>query len=98
MGRGKGKKLRLSNALTIAKRLGSSVILPVQKGIFEWMGDAEVRCRDSSLIGEAQIRFMQCTAERDTLPSGRPYRRVALKKVPVTCIFLQIEGRGAHKY
>ena len=63
MGKGKGEKLTLSNALTIAKRSGFSAILPVQKGISEWMGDTKVWRKDSSLISEVQIYGLRAELE-----------------------------------
>lgn len=63
MGRGKGEKLTLSNALAIAKRSGFSAILPVQEGIAEWMGDTKVWRKDSSLIDEVQIHTMRAVLE-----------------------------------
>ena len=55
-GKGKGERLTLNNALTIAKRTGFSAWLPVQKGISEWMGDTKVWRKERSLISEEQIR------------------------------------------
>lgn len=55
MGKGKGEKLTLSNAFVIARRTGFSALLPLQKGISEWMGDTKVWRKDRSLISEEQI-------------------------------------------
>jgi hypothetical protein len=56
MGRGKGEKLTLKNAIEIIKNTGSKAFFPVQAGVSEWMGDVKVWRTYLFLITQEQIK------------------------------------------
>lgn len=59
MGKGKGPKLTLKNALAVVKQAGSRAWFPAQKGVSEWMGDTKVWRRHAHLISSAQVEAMK---------------------------------------
>jgi hypothetical protein len=58
MGKGKGHKLTLKNALAVVQKTGFAAWFPLQKGVSEWMGDTKVARTHSHLISPRQIVAM----------------------------------------
>jgi hypothetical protein len=56
---GKTELLTAKNALEVLKRTGTSLWLPVQSGIAEWMGDTKVHRKNTSLITETQAQALR---------------------------------------
>jgi len=63
MGRGKGEKMTLKNALKLVEQAGLKALFPVQAGISEWMGDTKVRRRHRSLMRSGQIAELHAQLE-----------------------------------
>ena len=59
LGKGKGEKLTIKNAWTIAKSGAKTLWLPLQTGVSEWMGDTKVWRQSTSLVTPEQITSLQ---------------------------------------
>lgn len=58
-GRGRGQVLTARNALKVVQDGASSVWLPIQTGVSEWMGDTKVYRTGRSLISPAQVEQLK---------------------------------------
>lgn len=58
MGRGKGSKMTVINALSALRGTAQRTVFPAQAGISEWMGDTKVLRQNQALISDAQIAAM----------------------------------------